>query len=279
MPTPRFAFNITEKFMTTSGWITAIVAAFQRIEDVGALLSDVAGAEADASAALLAHRQAPVLDHPDDSILARHLSDNSVTDPIIGTRTIANGGLFNITGTLTSFLLNIYGILSSVTGVAGLGSGVTIPTSLAAAAAHYTANGSHEFYYGNGDPEGVQAAPVGAIYRRRDPTSGASALWSKVGGGAGATGWKRAGMNIKSIQRGTIALNVGQGIVDAAITGVVTASSVCLYNGATSTDNGEVNQSASGNVSVQLLDNTHVRAQRANSATDAVAYYTVVEYE
>ena len=41
-------------------------------------------------------------------------------------------------------------------------------------------------YSGNGDPNGVLAASVGAFYTQKD---GGGTVWAKVSGGSGNTGW------------------------------------------------------------------------------------------
>lgn len=90
------------------------------------------------------------------------------------------------TGTLIQLVSRLSNRFLAAVGIADWNT--TIPTTLAAAAAHYTASGSHGIYYGSGSPEGVVTAPIGALYR--DTTNGT--IYFKASGAA-AVGWRGIG--------------------------------------------------------------------------------------
>lgn len=89
------------------------------------------------------------------------------------------------TNAATVLLSNLLNRLLAAAGIADWDA--ALPTTLAAALAHYTAQGAHKVYSGAyGDPNGDVDATAPALYI--DSTTG---IWSKTGSGTG--GWNRIG--------------------------------------------------------------------------------------
>lgn len=249
--------------------------------------------------ALTTHRTALVLDHPDQSVTAARirdanvtatkLADGAATDAKVGPRTI-NQAYAPVadSGTLTALFGSLGSIIKGIKGTVGWRDPPPItlaqaqahtvlphetPTgSQAKVTAHSGAYGSHDIYFGTGGAPSGTGFPAGSLYR--DQTQGHLYEYTA------ASGWKRVGMSIKSIQRVAVAIPSGNATGTIIIASVDITKAILAHMGVSAGGTGG-NQDSSTMVTVgmQLISATQIQVSRGNTGSALTVFAQVVEWE
>ncbi len=222
---------------------------------------------------------------------ANQLAAGVADDTVIGNRTIdptlaggANTGApTSLWSWLAKFIKQIKGTTNwwdaPATDLAGAAAhaaasaphgGHSTPASVAAAiSVHNALAGAHDIYFGSGSPESAVVAGIGSLYR--DITNGLT--WEKRTG-TGNTGWKRVGMAIKSLQRGTITITGTT--ATATITTVDPAKSELRHTGSSSSGGAD----HPGMLGYLTLTNaTTITATRGGGTGTLVIGFELTEWE